>query len=61
MTDSQILIQSMLLRKNGLMLTTDEINKLDWTELDGIDLKEKTVERGIAIFNMGKQIDAIRK
>lgn len=60
MTKSQTFIQTMLLLSNGLMLTKDEIDQLDWSELDGLNLEEKTAERGLAIFNMGKQIDALR-
>lgn len=61
MTAPQQFIQSKLLMSNRDMLTTEEINKLDWSVFDGIDVSEISPERLDAVHKIGRQIEKLRE
>lgn len=56
------LIQTKLLMggRDGIMLSTDEINQLDWSVFDDVDVTIDDTKRGNAIYLMGRQIDKLR-
>jgi hypothetical protein len=62
MTAAQSFIQGKLLMgaRDGKMLTTDEINQLDWSVFDGVDLKNQSPELSNAVYLIGRQIDKLR-
>lgn len=60
MTAAQNFIQSQLLMSNGIMLTSDEINQLDWSMFDGLDIKVKNSKRDDAVDNILLQISNLQ-
>jgi hypothetical protein len=61
MTAPQTFIQGKLLMSSGMMLSTEEIAKLDWSVFDGVDMTIQTPERLNAVYLIGRQIEEIRK
>ena len=64
MTAAQNFIQSQLLFSNGRdgkMLSRDEINQLDWSMFDGLDIKVKNSKRDDAVDNILLQIAKLQQ
>lgn len=60
MTPAQNFIQSQLLMSNGIMLTPDEMNSLDWSMFNGLDVKVKNSKRDDAVDNILVQISNLQ-